>query len=124
MSKFKVGDKVRRIAQSVSWCPLGYEATVLTGYEYEDVLGSKAFIHDPQWELVEYTSNYHKHHDLIIQWAKGAEIEYYSTAFERWGLDTTPSWKGVSYRIKPNPPKTDKERIAELEDRVQELENR
>ena len=123
MSKFKVGDKIRRAAQVTNYAPLGYEATVLRDYMYVDLYGGEVRIIDPQWELVEDKSKYHKHHDLIIQWAKGAEIEYADYQGD-WENAATPTWSVYrEYRIKPTPPKTDKERIAELEARVKELEN-
>ena len=124
MSKFKVGDKVRRIEHPTDWCPLGYEATVATNYEYEDILGGNVRIIDYQWELIEDTSKHHKHHDLIIQWAKGAEVEVNIDGF--WYVSPHPYWDEDcgEYRIKPTKPKTDKERIAELEARVQELEGK
>lgn len=43
----------------------------------------------------------HKHADLIIAWAKGAEIEYYNWKGE-WVTSTDPKWiHYVEYRIKP-----------------------
>jgi hypothetical protein len=133
MSKFKVGDRIVRVACGASYAPLGYEAVVLFGNKYIDVYGKEVTIAGCQWELAEDTSKYHKHHDLIIQWAKGAEIEYLDYQGD-WEDASTPSWsKRMEYRIKPTPPKTkyrarplvtktDKERIAELEARVKELE--
>lgn len=54
----------------------------------------------------------HIHHDVIIEWAKGATIQYYSTIQGKW-FDTyknNPEW-GVAakYRVKPA---TKKYRVA------------
>lgn len=48
----------------------------------------------------------HKHADLIIAWANGAEIEKFNVVSQRWespyGLN--PAWNDeVQYRIKPEP---------------------
>ncbi len=50
------------------------------------------------------TSKHHKHHDLIITWAKGAEIEYLS-ATGTWTSTKQPSWSShKNYRIKSSEP--------------------
>ena len=42
----------------------------------------------------------HKHHDVIIQWAKGAEVQWKYNS--EWVDDPTPAWfASVQYRIKP-----------------------
>ena len=130
MSKFKVGDKVRRVKLSqhiIIFAGMGVgEVDVVTRVLIETMDLEKYGVgHNMDYfELVEDTSKHHEHHDLIIQWAKGAKIEYYSTTFDEWLADDCPSWKtSASYRIKPPVPKTDKERIVELEARVEELEN-
>lgn len=51
----------------------------------------------------------HKHHDLIIAWAKGATIQLYSNSQQKW-VDytngTNPMWlDNFNYRIKPKPDK-------------------
>jgi hypothetical protein len=44
----------------------------------------------------------HKHRDLIVAWADGAEIEYYHEF--TWQPAKNPSWSLVGqYRIKPEP---------------------
>ena len=46
----------------------------------------------------------HKHAELIIAWANGAEIETRYSALHEWYLVTHPVWKeGCVYRIKPEP---------------------
>ena len=44
----------------------------------------------------------HKHADVIIAWANGAEIEYRLGPHERWSEAPSPRWyAGFEYRIKP-----------------------
>ena len=46
----------------------------------------------------------HKHHDLIVAWAKGATIQYLHDGKWYDGPDRSPSWsKTTEYRIKPVP---------------------
>ena len=126
MKKFKTGDKIVRVSNSSYFTlPIGFKAIVLEGYQYKDHQNLLQGIIDERWELAEDTSKHHVHHDLIIAWAKGAEIEYDSVHFMGWHLVDQPSWgKNMRYRVKPTPPpKTDKERIVELEARVAELES-
>jgi hypothetical protein len=69
----------------------------------------------------EYPNPPHKHRDAIIAWANGADIEKHNG--QGWKPDPQPLFfKEYGYRVAQ--PKTDKERIAELEARVKELENK
>ena len=44
----------------------------------------------------------HKHHDLIVAWAKGADIQWYDGS--TWITTPHPGWATQhSYRIKPEP---------------------
>tara|TARA_R110000744_G_scaffold13188_1_gene38639 strand:- start:43 stop:435 length:393 start_codon:yes stop_codon:yes gene_type:complete len=126
MSKFKTGDRVRR-KDGTCFSNGDLEVTVRCLEETKVWLQeSDSWTLGNHLKLVEDTSAYHVHHDLVIAWAKGAEIEYYSEHYVGWKLvtETYQTWhKDVRYRIKPTPPKTDKERIAELEARVAELES-
>ena len=47
----------------------------------------------------------HKHHDLIIAWAKGAQIQCQVFGKpNKWFDIKNPDWlEGCTYRIKPNP---------------------
>ena len=46
----------------------------------------------------------HKHAELIIAWANGAEIEV-SNSGVTWGITATPDWNvNLQYRIKPKRP--------------------
>lgn len=46
----------------------------------------------------------HKHHDLIVAWAKGAKIEQYITSISAWCHNESPLWReNTHYRVKPEP---------------------
>ena len=46
----------------------------------------------------------HKHADLIIEWANGAQIQHYSAIMCRWADDKNPKWdEETKFRIKPEP---------------------
>lgn len=46
----------------------------------------------------------HKHRDLIIAWANGAEIEVRANGDGDWLSITSPTWyEAMEYRIKPEP---------------------
>jgi len=73
-------------------------------------------------EAKEDRSKWHPHHDLIVAWARGAEIQYLNPASNEW-LDimfNSPSWKvSIKYRIKPD----NSEKIAKAEKNFRWLEN-
>lgn len=58
MSKFKVGDRVRRVANGYSSVPIGYETEVLdllgssSRFFYSDMDGDRLNTRDEYWELV------------------------------------------------------------------------
>lgn len=44
----------------------------------------------------------HKHKDVIIAWANGAEIQHRSPSTKLWTDNDTPCWIGsYDYRVKP-----------------------
>lgn len=44
----------------------------------------------------------HKHADVVIAWANGAEIEARSSADRKWVVARNPTWwADVEYRVKP-----------------------
>jgi len=45
----------------------------------------------------------HIHHDAIIAWAKGAEIEFFSDNGKWLKADTPMWWEDMQYRVKPIP---------------------
>lgn len=135
MSKFKVGDKVRAVDQSNGWAWVrkGDEG-VVAGFRKHPTDDTTLVIVDfplhKGWrgqehcfELIEYHSKWHKHHDYIVAWAKGASIQVKVT-FEDcidWVNDTNPDWYDfLEYRIKPE--KSEKDlRIEEIQKKMCEL---
>lgn len=108
MSKFKVGDKVRKVKEGTTAFPVGYEGEVtgftstLKGHIYVD---NSLHSWEGNWELVEDKSKYpngkHPHHDVIIEYAKGAEVEWFNSIYEKWCLTSHPSFgKNTLYRVK------------------------
>lgn len=80
------------------------------------------------FEPYEDISKHHKHHDLIIAWAKGAEIEC-KDSYGEWVPCQRPEWlQWCEYRVKPQ--KTEKEllieetrgKIEELQEQLDKLE--
>ena len=60
--------------------------------------------------VVEDRSKWHPHHDLIVAWARGAEIEWWDKDDKAWHT-ANPCWEvNTKYRIKPK----NSEKIAEL----------
>lgn len=63
--------------------------------------------HNENYELVQQpksptTNKPHKHKDLIIAWANGAEIEFFDDLSRRWYYTDRPVWGDhTQYRIKP-----------------------
>lgn len=57
------------------------------------------------------TTTKHIHHDVIIEWAKGATIQYYSKDLCKWvDCHTNPGWyANYEYRVKT---KKEKYRVA------------
>lgn len=49
------------------------------------------------------TTTKHIHHDVIIEWAKGATIQYYNKELYKWiDCHNNPGWNIHSeYRVKP-----------------------
>lgn len=67
-----------------------------------------------------YPNPPHKHKDLIIAWANGAEIEVMGTTGS-WCVVEDPAWRGIGkYRIKPTKSAKDVQ-IEELEAKAKEL---
>ena len=117
MRKFKEGDRIVRISTPCDWVPIGYSCTVFRKKHYINANGNCGDIYEKDWQLEER----HPDHDLIIAWAKGAEIELLLLNGS-WAEDKEPSWGiGCKHRIKPTP-QTDAELIIELRARIDELE--
>lgn len=134
MSEFKVGDRVRRVGGNND-----PEKGVFLGGEYivdrskEDRwitlsgVGGDSCWWDPDYfELVElqYPNPPHKHRDLIIAWANGAEIEFYSKICSGWSNIKNPCWsEDTQYRIKPTKSAKDIE-IEQIQAEMDKLKER
>ena len=135
MSKFKVGDRVKRVGGN------NYpENGVFLGGEYivnrsrptgwinlSGVGGDLCWWDSSYFELVEpqYPNPPHKHRDLIIAWANGAGVEYFSTAHgEVWVETKDPCWDTIlNYRIKPTKSAKDIE-IEQIQAEMEKLKER
>lgn len=118
--KFNIGDKVRRVDGAYQKDHMGYRGTVVKT-EFDDLhrcffltldtdgvqfygWDQDAYELDDKEELIG-TSAYHKHHDMITQWAKGANIQW-SNDGKKWFDSGTPRWdNNIFYRVKPDPVK-------------------
>ena len=123
MSKFKVGDKIVRVNTPYSWVDIGDVVEELTGYHYRDNNGAETQVVDSLWELdkPKYPNPPHKHKDIIIAWAKGAEVEYLAASSKSWKPIRKPSWyEKDTYRIKPAKSPTQL-KVEELESKAAEL---
>lgn len=137
MNKFKKGDIVTPSGLSKLDLTMGktYEVAedstdVLVRLKRDDVdenISRQCWFFD--LAETKYPNPKHPHHDLIIEWAKGADIQYLSELSGNW-LDTTrngPVWDKITkYRIKPTEGSklTKTQRIEQLERRVRELEGK
>ena len=107
MSKFKIGDKVRKVSNGTSTYPIGYEGIVNSaGVNCLYVDGKGASSRSEYWELVEdkdkYPNGKHPHHDIILEYAKGAELEFFSESSGKWMTTLSPAFaKDTLYRVKP-----------------------
>ena len=58
MGKFKVGDRIRRVGNTATWAPYGFEAEVVQsefGLGYFDKNGHMTIMCGPDWELIPST---------------------------------------------------------------------
>lgn len=50
----------------------------------------------------EDTSKWHPHHDIIVAWAKGAEVQFSTDEGSAWLTTKSPAWEpNYLYRVKP-----------------------
>lgn len=125
MSKFKVGDAVVRVEGSWRGAVEGaaYYVESVTPDGHLLLRGCSGVYHENHFRLVGDTSKHHKHHDLIIAWAKGAEIEFFSQIRKCWKDCPEPLWcSDAIYRIKPENPNADE--IASIESEMRKLADR
>mgnify|MGYP003656334354 CR=1 FL=1 len=118
MNKFKVGDRVVQVSGHY----FSNDRRVVTVSKVHS--GSIHFLETDTWlqpdqiklheEKPTYLNPPHKHMDLIIAWANGAEIQN-KTGNDKWRTyvvsdNCTPMWHmaGVQFRIKPVDTRKDK----------------
>lgn len=127
MSKFKVGDKVKRVSDSHLLVVGEVREVVVVeadGWLRLEGYGGKAF--DPLYfELAEDTSKRRPHYDLIIAWANGAEIQ--CLQMDTWYDRENPTWgEGAVYRVKPTNPEKEKleQLISDMDKQLTDAKNR
>jgi hypothetical protein len=103
----KLGDTVERKCGSKYQGRLQNEVTSISDCgNFLRVNGNLKGTGIDQFKVVR-KSKRHKHHDEIIAWAKGAEIEFEleTPKGKRWASVTQPNWfKEYKYRVKPTEP--------------------
>ena len=135
MSKFKVGDDIEcvdaggnvHITEGIIYTVTGVNSLGVCIVDNKD---NSSFFNDFRFKLAtKYPNPPHKHRDLIIAWANGAEIEVHTT-FNTWKLMKSPQWGEYNtYRIKPT--KTEKQllkeelllKVKELEGKIKEIDS-
>ena len=134
MSEFKFGDRVKRVGGDDN-----SEKGVFLGGEYNvdranqtglitlsGVGGDSCWWDSNYFELVEpqYPNPPHKHRDLIVAWANGADIEFYSEINSGWLNIVAPTWdENTQYRIKPTKSAKDIE-IEQIQAEMDKLKER
>lgn len=106
MNNFKVGDTVKRVIDPMNTMSIGTAHKVLRADDghlwFDGIFGGWSA---ENFELVESAPEQpkrHKHADLIIAWANGAEIQYNGAM--GWADLRNPSFElEFEYRIKPTP---------------------
>tara|TARA_R110000824_G_scaffold344886_2_gene531578 strand:- start:1448 stop:1849 length:402 start_codon:yes stop_codon:yes gene_type:complete len=132
MSKFKVGDKIRR--KDGATFSNGKKVVTVSGIDQGDTwlkeTGSRVFISSlSSYELAsDYPNPPHKHAEIIKAWADGAEVQLCSAG--TWYVVPYPNWGSeCGYRLAPPKPtanEVEKEAIlaelAKLQKRLDSLE--
>lgn len=117
MSKFKVGDEVRK-KNGLSFEDNHFVRTIKKvldgGYRYH--VHGLAGTYTADYLMLSQprkTTTPHKHAALIHAWADGAEIEIYRGDVTRWVMAYQPRWDSAyTYRIKPEKSEAELEREA------------
>jgi len=102
MSNIKVGDLVEFINGNTYQGKLHNKVTSVSDCgDYIGINGKSTGTRRSWLKLVD-KSKWHIHHDLIIAWAKGAEIESQFPNNTIWNSVKNPCWsKHYKYQIKP-----------------------
>jgi hypothetical protein len=119
---FNIDDKVVRTGDSYEEVEHGETYTVVdVDGDGVHLKGLQRFGYNPkEFKLVEDTSKNRPHHDMIIAWAKGADIEWFDGRGGVWkDIANTTFYENTLYRIKPNNTNTDQ--INRIESEIQRL---
>lgn len=103
MMKFNIGDKVIRTKQDSHYGVKVGDVLTVQGPAYNDTFKSEehsmpAFANE-SFELHKSVTKSHKHHDIIIEWAKGAKVQF-QLSQGGWAEAATPCWViDTEYRV-------------------------
>ena len=124
MTNFRDGDLVRckEGHEFRSGEPLHIVREVVNGKQVS-FYGESFWVHKDHLVLVnKYPNPPHKHRDLIIEWADGAEIQVIYDG--KWVDQTHPDWENsLKYRVKPQKTEKDLE-IEAIQKQIDELKER
>lgn len=130
MREFKVGDKVRRTSEHNSHGVYNGGVYIVSAVrhgwlELEGVDSKHEYpFNSSYFELVEAEdkSKWHKHHDVIVAWAKGSKVQIFGAVHKEWMDCECPSF-GVNrkYRIKPEKSEAEIE-LEKLQEKINELQ--
>jgi hypothetical protein len=105
MKVFKVGATVKRIENFSGELSVGTICDVShVDKNLIRVVGHESWFCSDNFQLLEskYPNLQHKHADVIIEWAKGANIQQQSDKTGRWYVDNEPRFINLlSYRVEP-----------------------
>jgi len=120
MSKIKVGDIVEVKSGAKYHGKLQNKVTSISDCgSFLRVNGNRVEARVDHFKLAD-TSKWHKHRDLIIAWANGAEIQSQASNETKWSSVNSPNWfTRYNYRIKPSEPSE----LEKLEAKYIELGN-
>ena len=124
MINFKVGDRVK-LKSGKPFCSGEDVLTITEIYDdgaYFDDSGLGCYLNELK---IAYPNPPHKHRDLIIEWAKGADIQVRGS--NRWVDTPNPQWYEIhEYRVKPQSEKdleieSIQKQMDELKERLEKL---
>ena len=119
MSDFKCGDMVVRVKDRNGIMEIGTLCKVIScDLGCVVVKGRVGSFEASYFKLAtfEYPNPQHKHADVIIEWAKGANIEFWSISAKDWTLKAVPRFfENCIYRVAPTKAEI---RIAKIQAKI------